>query len=194
MRRSKSLGEFVPEIERFLHKRKRVARNNTTMAECTLKEYATPSTEEPQAIIVYPTVEGNNFEIKPALLNLVQQNQFSGSPAEDPNLHISTFLRLSGTLKANQEAVRLHLFPFSLRDRASAWFHSLEVGSINSWDQMRQAFLARFFPPSKTAKLRDQITRFNQKDGESLYDAWERFKEMLRLCHHHGLPENSIRC
>jgi len=33
--------------------------------------------------------------------------------------------------------------------------------------------------PSKTAKLRDQITRFNQKDGESLYDAWERFKEML---------------
>jgi len=84
---------------------------------------------------------------KPALLNLVQQNQFSGSPAEDPNLHISTFLRLSGTLKANQEVVWLHLFPFSLRDRASAWFHSLEVGSITSWDQMRQAFLARFFPP-----------------------------------------------
>jgi len=131
------------------------------MAKRTLKEYATPYTEEPQAIIVYPTVEGNNFEIKPALLNLVQQNQFSGSPVEDRNLHISTFLRLSGTLKANQEAVRLHLFPFSLRDRASAWFHLLEVGSINSWDQMRQAFLARFFPPSKTAKLRDQITRFN---------------------------------
>jgi len=102
------------------------------MAERTLKEYATPSMEEPQAIIVYPTVEDDNFEIKLALLNLVQQNQFSGSPTEDPNLHISTFLRLSGTLKENQEAVRLHLFPFSLRDRASAWFHSLEVGSITS--------------------------------------------------------------
>jgi len=114
--------------------------------ERTLKEYATPSTEEPHVIIVYPMVEGNNFEIKPALLNLVQQNQFSGSPTKDLNLHISTFLRLSGTLKANQEAVRLHLFPFLLRDRASAWFHSLEVGSITSWDQMRQAFLARFFP------------------------------------------------
>jgi hypothetical protein len=109
MRRTKSLGEFVPEIERFLH--------NTVMAERTLKEYATPSTDEPQ-------------------------NQFSGSPIEDPNLHIYVFLRISGTLKENQEAVRLHLFPFSLRDRASAWFHSLEVGSITSWDQMRQAFLA----------------------------------------------------
>jgi len=102
------------------------------MTERTLKEYATPSMEEPQAIIVYPTIEDDNFEIKPALLNLVQQNQFSGSPTEDPNLHISTFLRLGGTLKENQEVVRLHLFPFSLRDRASAWFHSLEVGSITS--------------------------------------------------------------
>jgi len=54
---------------------------------------------------------------------------------------------------------------------------------------MRQAFIARFFPPSKTAKLRDQITRFTQKDGESLYDAWERFKEMLRLCPHHSLEK-----
>jgi len=151
--------------------------------ERTLKEYATPSTEEPHAIIVYPTVEGNNFEIKPALIYLVQENQFFGSPTEDPNFHISTFLRHSGTLNANQEAVRLHLFPFSLRDRANAWFHSLEVGSIISWDQMRRAFLTRFFPLSKTAH------QFAQKDGESLYDAWERFKEMLRLCPHHGLEK-----
>ena len=139
--------------------------------ERTLKEYATPSTEEPHAIVVYPTVEGNNFEIKHSLIYLVQQNQFSGSPTEDPNLHVSNFLRLSGTLKANQEVVTLHLFPFSLRDRASAWFHSLQNGSITSWDQMRQAFPAKFFPHSKTAQLRDQIIRFTQKDGESLYDA-----------------------
>ena len=52
--------------------------------ERTLKEYATLSTEEPYAIIVYPTVEGNNFEIKPALIYLVQQNQFFGSPTKDP--------------------------------------------------------------------------------------------------------------
>ena len=192
MRRTKSLGDFIPEIERFLHKRRREARNNNMADNRTLKEYATPSTEEPQAVIVYPAVEANNFEIKPALLNIVQQNQFSGLPTEDPNLHLSSFLRVCGTLKANgvtSEAIRLHLFPFSLRDRASAWFHSLETGSITTWAQLRQAFLARFFPPSKTAQLRNQITRFTQKDGESLYDAWERFKEMLRLCPHHGLEK-----
>jgi len=57
----------------------------------TLREYATPSTDEPHAVIVYPAVEANNFEIKPALINLVQQNQFSGSPIEDLNLHIAIF-------------------------------------------------------------------------------------------------------
>ena len=55
--------EPIPEIERYLHTRQRVTQNNNVMAERTLKEYATPSTEEPQAIIVYPTVEDDNFEI-----------------------------------------------------------------------------------------------------------------------------------
>jgi len=119
----------------------------------------------------------------------VQQNQFFGSPTEDLNLHVSNFLRLGGTLKANEEVVRLHVFPFSLRDRASAWFHSLQIDSITSWDQMTKAFLSRFFPHSKTAQLRNQITQFTQRDGESLFDAWERFKEMLRLCPHHRLEK-----
>jgi len=119
----------------------------------------------------------------------VQQNPFSGSPTEDPNLHISTFWRLSVTYKTDQEAVRIHLFPFSLKDRASSWFNSLRAGSITSWDQLRREFLCRFFPPSKTAQLRAKLYQFTQEDGESLYDAWERFKEMLRLCPHHGLEK-----
>ena len=143
MRRTRILGEFIPEIERFLPERRRNTRNNNDMAEeRALREYAISSSDEPYAIIVYRVVEANNFEIKPAFIYLVQQNQFSGLPTEDPTLHIATFLRLSGTLKEKKEAIRLHLFPFSLRDRASAWFHSLHVGSITPWDKMRQAFLA----------------------------------------------------
>jgi len=72
MRRSKSLGEFVPEIERFLHERRRNACNHNIMAEeRTLKEYAIPSLDDPYTVIVYLVVEANNFEIKPALIYLV---------------------------------------------------------------------------------------------------------------------------
>ena len=50
-------------------------------------------------------------------------------------------------------------------------------------------FLAREFPPSKTIVLRNQITRFTQNQGESLFEAWERYKELLRACPHHGLEQ-----
>jgi hypothetical protein len=45
------------------------------------------------------------------------------------------------------------------------------------------------FSPSKITRLREKLYQFTQKEGESLYDSWERFKEMLRLCPHHGLEK-----
>ena len=88
----------------------------------------------------------------------------------------------------SEDAVRLRVFPFSLRDRAKEWLNSLPPGSITTWDELVQRFLSKFFPPAKTAKLRNEITSFTQYDQESLYEAWERFKEMLRKCPHHGIP------
>ena len=49
-------------------------------------------------------------------------------------------------------------------------------------------FLARFFPMEKQAKLRNEIVNFAQYDGETLYEAWGRFKDLLRKCPQHGLP------
>nr|GEY99388.1 hypothetical protein [Tanacetum cinerariifolium] len=47
----------------------------------------------------------------------------------------------------------------------------------------------RFFPPSKTTNLRNQITRFQQRFDESFYEAWDRFNDLLRACPHHGFSE-----
>src|ERR1043165_2116263 len=93
-----------------------------------LKDYAVPSQAEPHNSIVAPTIARNDFELKPSLLSAVQQNQFSGSPTDDLNLHLSVFVQYADTVKANgvnPEAIRLRLFPFSLRDRARAWLQSL---------------------------------------------------------------------
>ena len=46
----------------------------------------------------------------------------------------------------------------------------------------------KYFPPTKNAKLWNEITFFHQLEDESLYEAWERFKELLRMCPHHGVP------
>jgi len=83
---------------------------------------------------------------------MFQQSQFRGSPMEDPNLHLSVFLEVCDTLKINRgsnDAIRLRLFPFSLRDKARAWLHSLPPGSITTWDELTKVFLTKFFPPAR---------------------------------------------
>jgi hypothetical protein len=39
------------------------------------------------------------------------------------------------------------------------------------------------------AQLRNLITCFRQKDGESHFEAWERYKDLLRAFPHHGLEK-----
>lgn len=164
-------------------------RNNTR----PLRDYALPQVTGAQSVIRRPTIEANNFEIKLAILNMIQNSvQFDGFPQDDPHIHITNFLEICDTFRLNgvsSEAIRLRLFPFSLKDRAKSWLNSHPVDSITSWEDLAQKFLAKFFPPSKTAKLRSDISTFQQFEGESLYEACERFKDLLRRCPHHGLPK-----
>ncbi|XP_075504437.1 uncharacterized protein LOC142541864 [Primulina tabacum] len=46
---------------------------------------------------------------------------------------------------------------------------TLITGSITTWEDMAKAFLIKYFPPSKTMKLRADITTFSQFEQESLY-------------------------
>ncbi|KAF7832953.1 uncharacterized protein G2W53_015286 [Senna tora] len=158
-----------------------------------VSDYATPKLDGLQHGIWRPSIQANNFEIKPATIQLLQANgQFGGSPVEDPNNHIRNFLEICDTFKHNgvsDDAIHLRLFPFSLRDKAKVWLQSLPEGSITTWEELAQQFLTKYFPPGKTAKMRNDITSFVLLDNESLYEAWERFKELLRKCPHHGLPK-----
>ncbi|XP_073024266.1 uncharacterized protein [Primulina eburnea] len=43
------------------------------------------------------TINANNFELKPALINMVQQNQFAGTSTSDPHVHLRTFLEITDT-------------------------------------------------------------------------------------------------
>ncbi|XP_042460577.1 uncharacterized protein LOC122044102 [Zingiber officinale] len=110
---------------------------------------------------------------------MVQQNQFGGGPHDDPNHRLELSYDICGTMKVNRvppESVRLLLFRFSLKDRAKQWLNSLPANSISSWEQCEQKFLDKFYPPSKTAHMRNLITSFKQIDSESLFEAWDRFK------------------
>ena len=101
----------------------------------TLKDYVWPVVNENNSGIRRQTINANNFELKPALISMVQQAQFSGLPLNDPNIHLAMFLEICNTIKLNgvtEDTIRLKLFPFSLKDKARGWLQSLQLGSITS--------------------------------------------------------------
>lgn len=51
--------------------------------------------------------------------------------------------------------------------------------------QFSRKFLINFFPTKKTKSLRSQILGFQQRDGETLRQAWESYKKLLRDYLHH---------
>ena len=53
---------------------------------------------------------------------------------------------------------------------------------------MARKFLEKYFPPAKSAKMRNDITAFAQVEGESFYESWGRYKELLAKYPHHNIP------
>ncbi|GJU44853.1 reverse transcriptase domain-containing protein [Tanacetum coccineum] len=161
--------------------------DNRTMAQ--LLEAPTEGYED---AIVIPEITANNFEIKHGLLNLVQNKQFFGNDKEDPHAHIRYFNKITSTMKipnVPNTSVKLMLFPFSLEGAARIWLEKEPPRSIETWDDLVSKFINKFFPPSKTTNLRNEITRFQQKFDETFYEAWDRFNDLLRGCPHHGFSE-----
>ncbi|GJS01860.1 MAK10-like protein [Tanacetum coccineum] len=60
-------------------------------------------------------------------------------------------------------------------------------GSITTWEDLTTCFLSQFLPPGRTAKLRNDIMMFQQHHGESLSEAWTRFKDLLQKFPQHGI-------
>ncbi|GJZ27371.1 zinc finger, CCHC-type containing protein [Tanacetum coccineum] len=80
--------------------------------------------------------------------------------SEDPNQHLKDFLKLVYLLDLdgdNRERTCLRLFQFYLLDQANNWLERLPAGSITTWEDLTTRFLAQFFPPGRTAKLRNDI-------------------------------------
>ena len=144
-----------------------------------MEDFWRPVIREEYLAVRQPPIEANNFELKPILITMVQQHQFTGHPSEDPNEHLGRFIRMANIVKLNGEnpdVIKLQLFPFSLRDIAASWFESLPYGSVNNWKELVEEYLSIFFPHALTSEMRGEIIPFKQKEDGSLYNAKERYK------------------
>nr|GEW29272.1 hypothetical protein [Tanacetum cinerariifolium] len=158
----------------------------------TMEELLQAPTEGYGEVIVIPKINADRFEIKTNLLQLVQANPYHGFERENPHTHINNFKRITSTLKfrdVSNDVIKLMMFPYLLEGTARVWYDKEPPNSILTWDDLVNQFVNQFFPPSKTTHLKNKISRFTQRFEETFREAWERFKEMLRACPHHGFTE-----
>ncbi|GKV16994.1 hypothetical protein SLEP1_g27554 [Rubroshorea leprosula] len=130
-------GDLVPfeqEIERTFREFLREQKQNIMAEEGegqnnarTLGLYATPSLEGIASSIRRPAIQANNFEIKPAIIQMIQQTvQFSGLPNENPFLHIASFLEICNTFKANGQQNQQEKKP-NLEELVHKFVSSIEI-------------------------------------------------------------------
>ena len=74
----------------------------------------------------------------------------------------------------------MRVFPFTLKERAKEWFFTL-VREFDSWRDVEDAFLRKYYSVGKTSAMRRTIHEFSQGSGEVFYEAWERHRDLLRL-------------
>ncbi|GJT65409.1 zinc finger, CCHC-type containing protein [Tanacetum coccineum] len=136
----------------------------------TLGHYSKPSHEGYRNTIELPA--GNNVvPLQSHTIRLVQNGcSLHGLWSEDPNQHLKDFFKLVDSLDLDDE---------NRNERAS--------GSITMWEDLTTRFLAQFFPPGRTAKLRNDILMFQQHHGVSLSKAWTHLKDLLQKVPYHGI-------
>ena len=83
-----SEGEIVIELPHLEEMAEECANHNQQV----LRDFALPSTKGSQTNIARSAVNANNFEIKPTLIQMLQQEQFGGNITEDPNAHLANIL------------------------------------------------------------------------------------------------------
>ncbi|GJR70745.1 hypothetical protein Tco_0016810 [Tanacetum coccineum] len=122
--------------------------------------------------------DGNNVVLlRSDTIRLVQNGcLFHRLRSEDPNQHLKDFLKLVDSLDldvANRERTRLPLFQFSFHDQKLEMALNVfpkQAPSPPGRTNLTTHFIAQFFPPGRTAKLRNDILMFQQHQVQFFYD------------------------
>nr|GFA11330.1 reverse transcriptase domain-containing protein [Tanacetum cinerariifolium] len=129
----------------------------------TMAELLRAPTEGYAEAIVVPSILAEQFKLKHGLINMITSDQFFRLEKDNRHDHIRWFNKINSTIKYKDvpnSAIKLFLFSSSLTGAAR-----------------------------RTTNLRNEISNFQQRFDESFQKAWDRYKDLLRACPHHGFTE-----
>ncbi|GKA75148.1 reverse transcriptase domain-containing protein [Tanacetum coccineum] len=95
--------------------------------------------------------------------------------SEDPEDHLKIF---QAATKIERWAMPIwcHMFNSTLTGNARVWFDDLSAESIDSYDDLKKAFLENYLQQKKCIKDPIEIHNIKQREGESTEDFLKRYK------------------
>ena len=125
-------------------------------------------------------------------LNLLYGSPFTGRDHEDPFAFLTKFYEIAlaaGVDQAQELPLFKRLFPHALLGKAKDWYLDQTPAVMTDWNVLEEKFIERFFSHNRFMESKTAISVFSQGTNESLNEAWERFKSMLRKCKGRGFDE-----
>ncbi|KAJ9541423.1 hypothetical protein OSB04_027929 [Centaurea solstitialis] len=113
--------------------------------------------------------DGKMVEINKGLIKMINTISFDGEPSGNPYQHLEAFEDICDL--------------FNTREDEDPW--------ITTWDDLKSAFLSRYFPISRVNKIKAQIRNFKQ-GKDNLVKAWERYKDLFLIFPNHGINDNEM--
>ncbi|GJY03244.1 reverse transcriptase domain-containing protein [Tanacetum coccineum] len=95
--------------------------------------------------------------------------------SEDPEDHLKIF-QAAAKVERWTMPTWCHMFNSTLTGSARVWFDDLPPESVDSYDDLKEAFLANFLQQKKCIKDPVEIHHIKQREGESMEDFVRRFK------------------
>ena len=160
--------------------------------ERTLREILQPQRTTTNSCIRLPE-DANQFLMKLEMIRLLPVYQ--GVDSENPYSFMRDFEDVCSAFLSTGSPLHIIgmiLFPFALKEKAKIWFHSLAPNSIFTWEDMRNEFLNKLFPPARINAFMRAIQNFSEKPSEPFVVVWERYKDLLHAIPYHGLDVGQI--
>ncbi|GJU40434.1 hypothetical protein Tco_1193391 [Tanacetum coccineum] len=157
----------------------------------TMEQYLALTRGNQTPGVVKPKIGGNvNFEIKSKFMRELRDDTFSRNKNDDSHEHVERVLDIISLFNipgVSHVAIMLRVFPITLTGAAKRSVDRLPPGTVDSWDFLKKVFIQRYCPPSKTAKQLEEIHNFKQEGDETLYQAWERYNDLVYKCPTHDI-------
>jgi hypothetical protein len=145
-----------------------------------------PKKDTYQVTLGFRTANPAIFNINGTVLKELKENQFNGSGSQET----CEIREISQDVTEDQK--KLCLFAYSLTRDVKDWLHLLPTDTIQTWKELQDNFIERFFTEEQFQERKVAIMNFEQHTKDFLFQSHQRFKLLKWRCPNHKINSTAL--